>query len=296
MAKTIRYGDSSFTLRLEFPSSWPVKTSCPTAVTISIEDGLGSELLAATATTLLAAHNTGATCSAGDTSLTLAATPPAYAAGDRLLLTDGVTAPSEFVEVQAISGTTLYLTEGLAYDHATAKSLKPLFCTYALDASTAADYPIGSDRLLIWTPNTDAPLYEELARVEGAEWGSGEIREAVSAYPVASKLIGDKWDTIYEQARRWVDRKLKMEGLDLDALREPDAAEDAIVDRMLVLAYRQTSALDTYETELKDAQAASMASMVDLAALAHWWDDDRDDTKDDGEVRRAEVPLIPRGY
>ena len=295
--KTIRYGDSSFVLRLEFPSSWPVKTLCPTAVTIAVEDGAGTELLAATATTILEAHNTGALVAAGAASMALAATPPAYAAGDRLLLVDGVTAPSEILDVAGISGTTLYLRDGLTYDHATAKALRPLFVTYALDASDADDFPRGSERLLIWTPNDDNPVYKEQAIVESAEWGGEGLEADMTSFPTAYELIKDRYNKVEAMARRTVTAALRFKDLDIDTLRDPQILIDPMLHQMRILAYQGTDALDRYAEELKDARA-SYASAIKIAQeTIAWWDADRDDDKDENEVTAAQLPVFAgRGY
>ena len=300
--KSIRYGDSSFALRLEFPSSWPVKTLCPTGVTVAISDTAGTAILAATSATILTAHTTGATASAGDTTLTLAATPPAYKAGDRLLLVDGVTAPSEIVTVQAISGTTLYLTAPLDYDHAYAGALAPkairaIFATYDLDASDADDFPRGAERLIVWTPNDDNPKYEEIAIVESAEWGGEGLLSDMEAFPQAYDLIKDRYERVQSLARRRVLVDLKLAELDMDTLRDPSILLDPTLHAMRVLAYQGTDALDRYEAELKDAKAAYTEAIKGAQNTISWWDSDRDDKKDDNELTGAALPFFTgRGW
>ncbi|MCP4644942.1 MAG: hypothetical protein GY851_31160, partial [bacterium] len=189
--RRLRYNDASQSLRFEFPDNWLTASAC----TITITDTGGTETLAADAATVYTATTTDGAIAAGDSTFTVDGAA-AMEAGDRFRIsksrdtTEIVTVLSQAAKVSTIRHT-------FDYAHSDESVVAAMFCTYALDTSTVADFDEGEAFTITWTPNTDDIPYTEdaivyaLTGAEVAGWREHFRARYPNLYTEAQGRLGD---------------------------------------------------------------------------------------------------------
>jgi hypothetical protein len=182
--RRIAYNDTSFALRLEYPSEW--NANAISGVTVEIDDKSGDFVLSEDDCTLYTPTTLNAAVASGASSITLGTGAAVVKAGDRLSIASSTDGPREECEVQAYNSSTKVVTlvSKLAYGHASGAAVVGCFCEYALDTSTVADFPKGKEFIITWTPSAiNAP---------GTHTGSDNasaLADSTKTWPIDS-LIG----------------------------------------------------------------------------------------------------------
>ena len=303
--RQIEFANSSFGLRLEWPSSWFVMDI--TGVTIRVTDLNGAELLAETAATLWTSDtirlNGGV--SAFGKSLTLeesqGGSVPALTTGDRLRIGTSADGPYEEVEVIAWDSTTdtAILDRDLRFDHADETTVVALWCTYDLDVSDEDIFPLNKQVVLHWSPDTD-----DLELTE-----RGEIARAAFSFPGFEESFKTLYPYEYEgttqpehrlpsflaEAFRQVSMDLRMRSMDINRLVDQELLLPTITSKVrwliLMSGDDRYDSSDQRDTALQEWQR----QFETLAALPIWTDDNQDEIEQDSEVTTHEYVMQYRG-
>ncbi len=288
--KKIVFGDSSFGLRLDFPSSWK---AAPTSVSIRITDPGGTELLATVAATIPPTNTLAQNAVSGAESLDLSNSVPIYS-GDRFEI-DGRDTPAETVTASASGARTMALASPLRYSHEAGLIVRALFATYSLDASSPTDYPAGRTVVVTWTPNTDEPaLREEYEIVRAALALPGLEGEFQRIYPTEHQMTGGRFASYEAEARRRIESWFRLRGRDMSKLVGDDLNTPMM--ELMVWLINKSNGGDTRQTEASEALKAYEQAMAEIGESPIWIDTDGDGTKDDEEWRPSPPRPPSRGY
>lgn len=276
--RQIKYGDSSYTLRHEYPDSWgPAGVA---AVKLEIRDEAGGEVLAATSATVTSATTLASSALAGDRTIVLTA-DRSLVPGDRLWIAASSTGPGEIVEVYSYASATkaATLVDDLTSAHYSGAAVSALWCTYAADLSAQA---AGTRLVLEWQPQSsdEIPVTEiaviaravaapsRLWRNIDARWPAvGALVDAARRTQLDDLLALDYSVTLRSyglQAERIVDSPLYESGLEL-------------YSRLQILG----GVGDAYEYEYTTAHAEWSAWVDRVANLQLWQDIDQDQADTD---------------
>ena len=164
--RIVKYDEGANALRLEYPYGWNV--SGLSDVTIGIKTTAGAELLAATSATIYSNTTLASAATAGDVTIDLAVGADAVSPGDRLFIAHSAGGRDEEVEVASYNSTSKEVTVAspLIYGHSSGAAVYGLWATYDLDTTDTDVWPINSDIVITWTPDSGDHVYTERGRVQ----------------------------------------------------------------------------------------------------------------------------------
>lgn len=246
----------------------------------------GTEVAAGTAATLDSVNTTlAAGAAAGDTTLTLTS-GASLTAGYRYLISLAG-GPSEFVEVERVSGTTVYLRNPLAYAHANASAFQGTRISYALTSSVADLEEENWRAIFSWAVSTasQAPGVVEFTVTRHPIYNPASIPDvyAVATSALRARIaldasIGDALTRAWDEV---------LDSLQAQGVRAGTIVGSAKLKRAVV--YRTLGLLaETYGRDYRDERAelearytALLGVFKGVAAL----DDDEDDSIEPQEKR-----------
>lgn len=292
MTRLIKYGDSSQTVRLEFPSQW---TGLPSTITITVKDEDAGEILSAQSATLYTATVLNGAVTRGDNSIIVANDADNLTPGDRVRIAAGASGSAEDVEVDYYNSTSKVATlkGALRYSHADGAAVSPLWATYALNAS-GSDYTVGKRLQVIWTPNTDDPIYTEDATVIQYQWQPIDLESRFrTTWFDIYEQIRPNFDDLAQEARKQLRLRLMRDNRDLNTLREPDAATPALMSQIALMVTRRGG--DEHKHEYEMAIKAYNEDIANLTQTVVWWDVDDDLTQDKNEESSTPPRFVVHG-
>jgi len=294
--KQVKYGDSSFTLRFEIPSTWD-RTNL-TGVKLAIYSSEGTALLAAASATLYTATTINATATAGDTTVTLAGTAGAVVVGDRLRIAASAAGPAETFEVLSYVTATKVATlaSPLLYDHTNGTAAVAMWATYAADFSSATNYPLGEVLQLCWQPQgTDDLEQRWLAQVSQGEYPIGDFEQLFSAvHPSMYRLAERRFQDVFDAAKRRLHWAMRAKGLKLDRVVDESILIPCIESAVWLAIAEDSGDAGQYERSV--ALASWERDFSVLCSQPLWQDTDEDRDQDDKEIARAELGPCNRGW
>ena len=288
MTQSLKYGDDSLALRLEYPTDWDTATG----VDLRILNRSGGELLAADACTLYTATTTAATASRGDNTLTLHAGASALSPGDRVEIAASAAGPKEVVTVDHYVATTKIatLTQQLLFNHTSGTAVSGRFCTYDADLSDTDVFPLGKLLTLEWTPDTDNEAFPTTAKIAAHKWEPTDIEGRfatlwpdVYAVMVARKSFAAALKEGRIQLAAWIESK----GRNLDRLIDADKADQPLMSLMAWMAVRSEG--DSMKYEKESAKEAFDTDLRLLTETPSWWDEDINLTQSEDETAPAVI-------
>ena len=293
--KQIKYNDSSFTLRFEFPDDWAAASI--TGVSIAITDAGGTSLLASTAATLYTSVALASASARGDATVTLGGTPGALSRGDRLLIAASAAGRDEIVEVDSYNSSTkvVSLRHTIQYAHSSTTSLYPCWCTYALDTSTTATWAAGSECTVLWTPDTDDHPVTELYVIGKTDFGSSETIDRFRVQYPSMYQARDRSgiEDIEREARERVWMHCKARNFDLNRLTDQTLMVPSVVEMMANLI--ASGGGDAAEYEQASTWERFTREFELFSSLTVWTDDNQDLIQDEEEVQKHSIPYWSRG-
>ena len=288
--REIKYNDASQVLRLEYPNHWAAQSI--TAVSVAITDTNAGALLASTAATCYTATTLASAASLGAVTATLAGTATALSPGDRVRLVS----PTEDCTVKSYNSTSKVVTfeRALLADHASGSSVSGLWCTYALNTSTVATWPLNLECVVKWTPASDDLAVTELAIVSGMGFGAKAYKERFAAiYPSEYEVAQARIEAIYEEARSRIRYRLMGKNLDLDRVVDQEILMPVLIDMMRFLIVNAGG--NSWASERESAWATFLMSEDALTSQPIWADDDQDGAQEEDEVQVHEPFRRARG-
>jgi hypothetical protein len=293
----IKYADSSFSLRLEYPANWHIESL--TGVKLAIYDSDGTNTLAATSATCYTATTLNGAISAGATTLTLAGTATSPVKGDRLRIAASASGPAETVEVQSYNSTSKVATllHNLAYDHATATAVYGGFCTYAADFSSATNYPLNTIVQFVWQPQgTDDLEIRQLGQIVSGSVNLSDFEARFRAlHPVAYRMAETRLASILDLARERIYYVLRARGLDTERIVDQALLSAVLYDLVWILILEDSG--DSGTNEYERALVAYGRDCDVLFAQPIWQDLNEDYTENEStEVQIHSVYTWNRGF
>jgi hypothetical protein len=293
--KQIRYNSTAAPLRLAIPAEWDV--TLLTALTLTVTDLDGVELLAADAATLWADTTLAADADAYLSSLTLAAGATDLAKGDPIQI-QGVVGPERHI-VKGYDSTTkiVEIEQILENDHVTGDEVWGLFADYELDTSTVATWTAGLVFTLTWTPTgTGTPITEMGQIAKSALDLQGLERRFSILYPRAHDDFSrpsDKFAEVLEEAELQVENDLLGAGVLMQRVVDQD--------KLSPLVMKKLACMWTWNGDKnKEDERNFLCSDYDkeLAKVLSWpiWvDQDQDKVQDEDEVT-SHNPIFCRSW
>lgn len=285
--RQIKYNDSSFTIRFEYPPSWAEVAS----VTLTINDTGGTELLAATAATVWTTTATAAAVSVGDAYVEISTPTDKPQPGDRYRIPGASVAAGGPPEIFTLyrwdsDNSYMYAEKEFRHPHPASANITAQWCTYALDTSTVATWTKGRQLVLIWTPNNDAfPVYER-AEIAISDYSAADFESRFEilcprehqVVKANNKDIGE----YYTEAREQLRIALRSRGMFLERV-----VDQTIVMPVLMAFTRYLVTLqggERWEAQREAAQAEYVRLFEELTNNPIWIDMDQDQARDDDEI------------
>ena len=298
--KQVKYGDSSFLMRLEMPRSWDIENI--SAVTIGIKDSSATELLSAQSATLYTATTLNGALTATSMAATLANTATAVTTGDRLRIAASAAGQAEDIVVRSYNGSTytIELDEELADAHSDGTAVHGMWATYAADFSDTDTYTAGKIIEVTWTPDSDDEAYTERYTVGKTEFAASQLWDHYST------LYPTNWETVKGTGNRNLDSletlivdlfaaEFKRRQLEIDRLRDQNLFHVGL------LKFAHKTLLedggDSTANELEEAKESWVKWFEDVTKSTIWTDDDQDETLDEPEENYPRIPsFLTRNY
>lgn len=303
--RQIEYNNAAFTMRLEFPSSWDVMDVA--AVTMRITDLAGTEMLAATASTLWSTSTIqlNGAVSAFDRTVVLevngGGVVDALTTGDRLRIGSSGSGPYEEVKVIAWDSVTntATLDRDLRFAHSDEAVVVGLFALYDLDVSDLDVFPLGQQMVLHWSPDTDDLEITERAEIARAEFafpGFESSFATLHSYEYeAATSPPHRLDGFLREALLQTRMDLRMRSLDVNRVVDQELLLPTVTAKVRWLILMAGD--DRYDAtaQLEIARDEWSRQFETLCGLPIWVDDDQDEIKDEGEVATHDYYMQYRG-
>jgi len=286
--RQIKYGDSSYALRFEFPDTW--RTDPPTAVTVGFTTKANAELLEATSTAMRAATALGADGVYGDSTILITAGAGAFGEpGDRMLIADSDDGPPEIVESTHYDSSTRTFTlrDELSEEHESATVVTGFYTVYDADLS-GDDFTKGLEFVITWTPNNDSPPITEIAIIAGASYSMSDFWSSFqTAYPTEYTVIENRDRDAFEKLTHAHVRT---------AFLTRCKAFDRVVDQPFMdigyMLMARKLVLSSQGDEQEHEQGVADKAWTDwftaiLENVSIWFDKDQDGVEDAGEAQPA---------
>ena len=275
--KPIKYSDSSFALRGEYPDRVAAHAESITGVNITITGVGGESLVTETAATLYEATTISADAIHGEMYITLAAESATPAPGDRFLIGVSADGPAEQIICDHYDSDNryLYVERELQYSHTSGAAVVGLWVTYDLDASDTSSYSKGLEIRVLWDPDTDDEAWPEIYKVTGDSsappgfWSAFQVM-----YPDEYEKATDRDLVALEDRLRSMFRDaFRARRMDVERIQD----SDRIINGMLLFARAVLTDDDKH-------MAAWANWFKDLAGDPIWEDTDQDGVQDEHEV------------
>ena len=284
--RQIRYNHASNILRFEYPVEW--KGEDVSAITLTITDMDGTELLAAQSLTLYTATELDGAVAQYLGEITLDSGAGELSQGDPLLLAGAAGAERHFVAGYDATGYVVTLEDTLKSAHEDADAVYGLWGNYTLDTTTVATWTAGLVFTLKWTPTGSGQPTTELAQIaktvvdiEGLakRWSTVFSR----AYDYYTKK-DDRLEVILQEAEMYVIKELESAQLDVNRIVDQDVISMAI---MCKVAHFWTLQGDEKLKDEREAMSAEYTKEIKIVkGLPIWVDQNQDLIEDDGEVEK----------
>jgi hypothetical protein len=294
----IRYGSSAWPIRFDFPVEWTGEDV--TAVTLTIEDRDGTELMAAAGLTLY-------------TSTTLKVAVERFASTLDLADSAGSLSEGDTVKLVGIEGSETFRIKGwdaankiaeieghTEYVYAIGDAVHGLFGDYSLDISDTDTFTAGLIMRFVWTPTgSGLPVTWEAQIAASALDISGLRQDFEDWFPRAYNAFTvphDRLDRMQRIAERQLASEARADTPPWDIQRVVDQQEvlDTIMVKMAMLWALNGD--EQLEDERKALGEEYTARKGVLKAQALWTDDDQDGVEDDGEKASHDTPYFQKGW
>jgi hypothetical protein len=284
--RQIPYNNSAATLRFEFPPNWDVQNI--TGVNIQITDLSGTDLLAATATTLWTATTLASAASVGDSTITL--TSATLSPGDRLEIASSDSGPKEQIEVQSYNSSTKVVTlaRDLRFAHASGTAVKGCFVTYDLDTSTVATWAKSKQVVLIWAPaGSDDHPHHERGEIANFDFGVPDFeRRFRIRYPFAAMVLAqrghDGFVKHYEETLKDLRVHLWSRGLHMERVQNTEIVSRPMLSLARLLVVRGGGDKLAHEQDIAIKEFNEHFEI--LCSDPIWVDADQDNVRDEKEI------------
>lgn len=277
----LKYGATNV-LRCEFPSSWPAESI--TAVTVVGRNTAGTATLASGSATLYTATTINGGLTAGTRTIVLANTAGTVYPGDRFRIAASAAGGAEDFEVESyVSGTKTITTKRDLYrSHTTGAAVYPLFATKSADLSSATLFPVGSQLIVGWTPNTGGAEITDVYTISKDEARPQEFAKRFRLrYPDYFTAIEDTIDDFEVEATRQLRFDMAARGRTLDRIVD----QELYMPPLLVLtAYLVALGRGDQWSGERDYLAGEYQRQLEaFSALPVWTDDDQSQSMDEEE-------------
>lgn len=282
--RQIEYNNAAFTMVFEFPPSWDIQSI--TSVNITMKDTAGTVLLAETAAAIYTATTLNGAVAVGDAFVTLANTATACTPGRQYEIAASAAGAAEVLSCKYYNGTSylLYSTADTRSAHTTGTAVKGAWCTYALDTSTVATWPVGTQAVIQWAPvGSDDPSMFERAEISISRFGAPDFEQRFEdAYPVEYDVVREEMESLENETYERLKLRMKSDGVHLDRLRDTNDIMPTFLDLARYLVLKGSG--DSETTERTEARENYDRSYAYLAKIAAWQDLDQDEIQDESEV------------
>ncbi|MCP4540158.1 MAG: hypothetical protein GY832_23720 [Chloroflexi bacterium] len=280
----IAYNADAVPLRVEF--DW---SELPATVEVDIASKAGTSLVAAGAGSLFTADTLNGALAVGATTLVLTTGGAGVVTpGDRFRIATSVAGRSEVVQAKFYDNSTktVTLTRALIDAHSTGTAIAGLFATYSLDTTTVATWTQGLDVSIRWSPldsgdNLCGDAITQLGQVlKSAFSGAGIRQDFADVYPSLYTIIEERWDKLYNAALRRTRAYFNARKRDIDKLVDQSVLWPVLTSEIYLMG---CPVADEWEYE---RGVMTQTRKLELAAVENapiWFDDDQDQTVDDGE-------------
>lgn len=284
--KQVQYGEDSVSIRFDFPSEWdPVNLS---ALTLTVKNDAGTELLAEDAMTLYTATSLLEDADQYTSSIVLATGAGSLEAGD-LMWIDGASG-GEIVRIKSyVAATrTAELEDILQYDHSADDGVYATWATYALDVSDTTTFPKGLTTVFIFTPTGTGQVTRDEYQISHAVVDVSGLEGTFKIiYPRAYHAFtspANNFDIYRAEAERQIKNELLSQNnaFDYDRIVDQDMIAPVVMAKMALLWTLNGDVEKEDERKVLSADYASQ--MAYLLNRTKWTDDDQDDAKDEEEI------------
>ena len=288
----IKYGSSSWTLRLEMPPTWPIESI--STVSLVVRDTAGTIKIAAANATLYTATTLNGALTAGSRSITLANTAGNVVEGDRLRIAASVAGGSEDVEVESYNSTSKVATlkRSLYRNHTTGTAVYGMWASKgSLDFSSATGYPAGLVVVAGWTPSTGGVEITDLYTISKNEFeGVNTIDRFRVRFPDFYLAAEDTIRDIELEAERQVRYDFLVRDLKMDRIVDRELIMPALLTMMAYLIALGRG--DQWAAERDNLFMIYEKETEKLFAMPIWVDEDQSQSKDVEEEVRYHSPVV----
>lgn len=294
--RNLEYNNAAQTLRLEFPDEWnPPDIS---AVTLTILDRDGTELLAASACTLYTATSLDGDANRYASTITLDSAAGALVQGDRIFIAGEAGNEKQTVRGQDLTSEIVTLEGILYHDHVDGDVVDACWCTISVDTSTVATFTAGLPITLLWTPTGSGSPFTESAQIAKTTLSIEGLEERFRA--VWSRAYEDfinpqdKFSIMRAEAERQLKAELLSDGLNMDRIIDQDRIAPVLMARM---AYMWTLNGDVNKEDERKAIGDEYNKLVaQLKRDPIWQDSDQDFVEDEEVETTSHETYFERGW
>jgi hypothetical protein len=288
----ISYGDAAFEIRREFPDTY----GSITAADITVENTAGTEIVAATATTVPTATTISADSTRGTNVCTV--TAGTWEPNDLIMIADSDDGGAEIRRVKSFDSATkiVTVTERWREGHKSGTAFSARWCTYSLNASSATNYSASTEGYFQWDGfNTDDLPLRSSWTVGKFTYAPGDLQDRFRMrYPHYAEVMPENsWDEYYDAALDELVERFQPYGKDFSKLVNIRAGQRLLLAQIAYLIAIGQG--DGWEYE-RDTQAMELDRLeTQFRAIRNWTDDDEDGVRDENEWSPVGKPL-PRRY
>ena len=282
--RQLEYNNAAFTMVFEFPPGWDIASI--TAVNITVKNTAGTTLLAETAATIYTATTLNGAVAIGDSYVTLANTATACVPGRQYEMAASAAGPAEVLSCHHYDGTNylLYGTADTRSAHTTGTAVKGAYCTYDLDTSTVATWPVGTQCVIQWAPvGSDDPSMFERAEISISRFGAPDFEQRFEAkYPIEYDVARGEIGSLEFETYELLKMRMKSDGVHLDRLRDTNDVMPTFLALARYIVLEGSG--DSETTERNEARENYDRLYAYLAKIPAWQDLDQDEIQDPSEV------------
>lgn len=292
--QTLKYGSSAFDLTLDYPSKWKVENISDIKVQIK-NSSTGTSLLDSTSAETFSGNVLSAATARAMTLAVTSSVPPTIGKRYRIHETSETGAAKNediFVIDYTVTATDQYslnLKEELKYAHAQNEDVQGCFAKYTADISDSSDFALGTECLIIWTPDSNDFAYRKTAMVLNQDSGIGNAWNRLSvrfpgAYEVISKWSTEELYQLEEVLENEFIAMFRRKGLNIAVIQNQTLLEEPYLKYVRMCIYSELGDKAEYEYKMSmDEFNTSFRELVEATEI--WQDINLDDVKDVNEER-----------
>lgn len=280
----LRYNNASNVLRFALPAEWNIEDL--SALTLTIKNLAGTELLAASAVTMYTATELDGDVSRYDKEITLDSGATDLDEGDEILIVGS--AGKEHAIVEGYDSTTKIATLERILDNPydDGDAVYGLFGSITVDTTVVATFPVGTLLTLVWTPTGTGHTTRQPAQISVNIVDVLNLRKRFSiVYPRAYNAFiqpVDRFADMVEEAEQGVRTDMELAEMNYDRLWDQDIAAQLVMAKLAFLwTFNGDVEIDDERKFLEDQYDKKLTA---AKKLPMWTDSDDDDTEDDGEI------------